>query len=334
MSVLPTVRQILQGLNPVKSPEFLRFDQVLACWLVAIALLLQGCISQPPQTNFILAFEAPIAEIPVEVTSSVLPDLTAPSFLVVDLDSASTLIASDSDKLRYPASALKLLTAMTILDQMPATDKISLSEIDLTTSPGIKNELSWRVNEIVTVENLIASLLIHSDNLSAQILANHYPGGLSQLKLDMAKLAKNLHLSNQLQIQNPVGLDAPGQLLTTRDLVSLARAALKLPLIKSLVATKQLTLTTQQHEISINHLLTNTNELLFSDQNVYGVKTGTTDLAGEVLVTLVDVQDHPVLIGVMGSSERFRDTQIIINWLKLHYRWQSWSEVAYNKSLN
>lgn len=332
MSVLPTVRQTLQGLNQIKSPKFLRFDQVLACWLIALALLLEGAINPVVSNDLTLVYEVPIAPIPVVSNFENLPNLSAQSFMAVDLNSAVTLAASNSSQLNYPASVLKLLTALTVLNKMSETDKIQILETDLQSFPGVKNELLWQAGEFVTVKDLIASLLINSDNLSALVLADHFPGGAGELNHQMELLAKDLHLSSQLKISNPIGLDAPDQLLSSRDLIILAKAALENSLIKNLVASKELKITTQISNLPLSHKLANTNELLFSEPIVLGVKTGTTQLAGEVLVTLALINDQPVLTVVMGSQNRYQDTRLLLNWLKLHYRWQSWTDIAYNET--
>ena len=54
--------------------------------------------------------------------------------------------------------------------------------------------------------------------------------------------------------------------------------------------------------------LKNTNELLHYNQNVYGLKTGTTDRAGECLIVLFLEDDHPYLLVLLGSKERYTDS--------------------------
>jgi D-alanyl-D-alanine carboxypeptidase (penicillin-binding protein 5/6) len=51
----------------------------------------------------------------------------------------------------------------------------------------------------------------------------------------------------------------------------------------------------------------NTNEMLHYNANVFGVKTGTTDNAGECLIILFTENDHPYLFILLGSSDRYAD---------------------------
>ena len=56
---------------------------------------------------------------------------------------------------------------------------------------------------------------------------------------------------------------------------------------------------------------------------VKGVKTGTTDLAGEVLVTLVERADHRILLTLMNSEDRYTDTTKLLSWILNNYDWKS-----------
>ena len=56
----------------------------------------------------------------------------------------------------------------------------------------------------------------------------------------------------------------------------------------------------------------------------FGLKTGTTAQAGEVLVSAVTTPDnHDLLAVVMGSSQRYTDTVKILEWALKNYTWQT-----------
>lgn len=48
---------------------------------------------------------------------------------------------------------------------------------------------------------------------------------------------------------------------------------------------------------------------------VTGIKTGTTEGAGEVLVTSVVKNSHEYIIVVMDSIDRFSDTSLLLNFI-------------------
>ena len=82
------------------------------------------------------------------------------------------------------------------------------------------------------------------------------------------------------------------------------------PLIKDVVATKQkvITDTTGTYVYRVENL----NELLGVD-GVNGVKTGYTQEAGQVLVTSKVEKGKTIIIVIMGSENRFLDTQKLLD---------------------
>jgi D-alanyl-D-alanine carboxypeptidase (penicillin-binding protein 5/6) len=320
---------------PVSLPprSGLRFDQILASWLIAGALLLEGAVMAPPLDGSPqLVPQVPIADLPISISptdSSPSASISAQSYLVLDRASGAVLAEKAAAVPHYPASTLKLLTALVVLEHWQPTETLTLTPTDLTVTPDIENPLAWQIGETVSIHDLLASLLINSDNLTAMILAKHYPGGSAAFVAEMEQLAQRLSLS-QTRFTNPVGLDAPTQQLSAWDLAILAREVLKQPVLAELVQQKTYTVTNWRQGLALKHLLTNTNQLLWSTWEVKGLKTGTTDLAGEVLVSLVKVKGQEIIVVVMGSQDRYLDTDRLLTEISTRYRWQSWADFHYN----
>ena len=58
--------------------------------------------------------------------------------------------------------------------------------------------------------------------------------------------------------------------------------------------------------------------------NIIGGKTGYTDGALGCLILLVNIPEHndTIISVVLGSNDRFGDTQKVIDWIKSAYRWE------------
>jgi D-alanyl-D-alanine carboxypeptidase len=67
--------------------------------------------------------------------------------------------------------------------------------------------------------------------------------------------------------------------------------------------------------------LRNTNQLLGAYPGVLGVKTGTTDDAGECLIVLVERAGRHLLTVVLGSADRYADTTSLLDWGFEQHRW-------------
>lgn len=254
--------------------------------------------------------------------------LSAESVYAFDLGTATLLYEKNSRKRLYPASTIKMLTALVAVDYYQLDDLLRVDTEDQI----IGNKINLQAGEQVRVRDLLAALLLSSANDSAYVLANNYPGGLTNFVAAMNNKAKELHLTDS-QFFNPAGLDEIGQLSSARDLNILARELLKNDYLRELVATPYLeinSLTEDGQKEGTSYQLFNTNQLLGTVGGVKGVKTGTTDWAGEVLVTLVERNGRKILISLMNSQDRYGDTEKLLTWIFNTYQFVSPEESLIN----
>ena len=99
--------------------------------------------------------------------------------------------------------------------------------------------------------------------------------------------ASQLGLDNSHYV-NPNGYDADGHYTSAADLLALTLELLKYPLFDEIVQTDEATVA--------GHLLQNTNEFLGYYPGVTGIKTGTTTLAGQCLVTRIEQDGRHCLL--------------------------------------
>jgi D-alanyl-D-alanine carboxypeptidase (penicillin-binding protein 5/6) len=123
--------------------------------------------------------------------------------------------------------------------------------------------------------------------------------------------------------QNPAGLDDSNQQTSGHDLAILAKEVIKDPFLSELVATTHKDITSVAATTSAESKISlwNTNQLLYNYEQAKGVKTGTTDAAGQVLVTLWRENGHDLLIVVMNSKNRYQDTLALVDWTKENISW-------------
>ena len=114
---------------------------------------------------------------------------------------------------------------------------------------------------------------------------------------------------------NPIGLDGEdgNHVTTARDLAKMVKAALQSGVFRQIVGTREITLVSQTQDRW--HELTNTNELLAVLPGTTGVKTGKTDAAGECLVLTYEKSGKELLVVILGSADRFGETQALLDWV-------------------
>lgn len=276
-----------------------------------------------------LYFETELAiieELPVlrAAAPTLQPELTAAAAYAVDLTSMTVLYEKNPDQSLYPASTSKIMTALVALDQFNLNQELLVAT---EAANVIGTKLPFLSGQKVLVADLLAALLIFSANDSAYILANNYPGGYNAFIEAMNQKAQQMGL-NQTSFVNPAGLDELGQKSTARELNLLARELLKQAYLRDLVSTPYKQIANLEQGWSFD--LYNTNQLLGQIVGVRGVKTGTTKLAGEVLITLVEREGKQILISLLASQNRYLDTSRLLAWIFNNYEWKNLSVSEYN----
>jgi len=233
------------------------------------------------------------------------PAVSAAHVFVQDLATDMVLYSKAADTPIAPASTTKMMTALVAHAAMPLDRQII---IDRAFPEG--QDIGLEPGEHITVEQLIYATLIQSGNDAAEVLAENYPGGRAAFIAAMNDHAATLRLTNTT-FKNPTGLDEAGHLSTAADLARLGLAVLKDPFLARIVSSETALLTAPES----SRVLTNTNQLLGRVPGVLGIKTGYTDAAGEALITLIDRDSRRTLIVVLKSTNRFGDTESLINWI-------------------
>lgn len=255
------------------------------------------------------------APYPVNQEISPLPSFTARSVVALDIDSMVGLYQKNPGERVSPASTTKIMTALVALDYYSLNQVLTVGEFEVE-----GNMIDLVSGEEITVENLLYGLLVGSGNDAALVLAQNYPGGTTGFLLAMNKKAAQLQLENT-RFANPTGLDEEGHFSTALDLARLTVEAIKNPTFSRIVSVPSLVITDVSGQKT--HFLENTNELIGKLEGVKGVKTGWTQNAGECLIALTERNGEKIVTVLLGSEDRFGETQALINWVFENFRWQT-----------
>src|SRR3954447_4076897 len=150
-----------------------------------------------------------------------LPRLTASAWLLADLETGEVLAAQDAHGRLRPASALKVLTAVTL---MPRLDPATVYTAQAEDANAEGSRVGVVPGATYTVGQLWQGLFLVSGNDAASALANA-AGGVPATVSAMAARARELGALDTT-VRNPSGLDAPGQYTSAYDLALFARAGM------------------------------------------------------------------------------------------------------------
>ncbi|EFK96013.1 protein containing Peptidase S11, D-alanyl-D-alanine carboxypeptidase A domain [sediment metagenome] len=256
----------------------------------------------------------PVSQSPVNITGVNAPWISARGAVVIDADDKTILYSKNPDLKLLPASTTKIMTALVALQAYPLDKVIIIDSVHQT-----GQVMKLQPGEKITVENLLYGLLVNSANDAATILAQNYPGGEDEFIKAMNQKSRDLGLVNT-NFTNASGLDAYGHFTTAHDLALIAAEAMKQPVFKKIVGT--LGITVADVDNTVAHSLVTINELLGKVPGLSGVKTGWTEAAGECFVAFVLRDNHQIITVVLGSADRFGETQQLINWVYSNFSWR------------
>lgn len=236
--------------------------------------------------------------------------LTASGMLLVDMESGEDIVGIAPDTPRPIGSLTKLMTALLIVERH---DKSEIVTVPTLAEYIGGSTLSLHAGQKMTVFAALQGLLIPSANDVAYSLAVFDAGSVGSFVARMNDRAKVLGL-RATHFANPAGFDNDAQASSPRDLAWIAAAALRHAIVREIVGTRTARIAafdgTEWH-------LRNTNELLHYNANVYGVKTGTTDRAGECLIVLFTEGYRQYLLILLGSRDRYADALSVMEALRI-----------------
>ncbi|CAA9467429.1 MAG: D-alanyl-D-alanine carboxypeptidase [uncultured Solirubrobacteraceae bacterium] len=237
------------------------------------------------------------------------PDVEARSAIVVETSTGEVVYARRPDRAQAIASATKLMTALLVLERLPRNRLVAAS--GYRPAP-VESQIGLRPGEQLTVADLLRGLLLASANDAAVTLAEATSGSRPAFVRAMNARARKLGLT-RTRFANPIGLDAPNNRSTARDLVRLTLQLRTHPFFRTTVARRQATLATGDR----TRVVRNRNTLV-EHRRVDGVKTGHTRLAEYVLVgsgrSKAGVRLISVVLGEPDEATRNEDTLELLTW--------------------
>lgn len=229
--------------------------------------------------------------------------------IALDADTGKILFEKNADTPAYPASVLKLMTLLIVLDaaergQITLTDMVQITRESAQMGG---SQVYLDPKEQFPVEELLYALMVQSANDAAMALAIHVAGSKTAFLALMNKKAKELGM-NSSHFFSVHGLPpASGQEVdttTARDLSLLCLALVKKP------ATFRYTATTEREFRNGQFIMRTHNHLLGNLSGCDGLKTGYFTAAGYSIAATAIRDGRRVIAIVLGSEDRkTRDTR-------------------------
>jgi len=260
-----------------------------------------------------------------EATGHSRPPVRAKAMFCVDCSSNKVVLAQNISEPLPIASITKLLTAMTVIDEM---DLEKVLEVPADIGEVERHKVGIRPGDLFTVRDLLHGMLIESGNDCAEVLARSYPkGGRDGFIVAMNRRAALMGAS-RTTLFTPSGLDMKMTLgrkegrnldarrpntATAEDVALIAKHAFNNPLIAQISSTKTHTMRTR-NAVPRDYRLISNDRLLTKNLPIAGAKTGFTNMAGKCIVALFKDQKTEHMVVVLNTAQHFKAAEKIYRW--------------------
>lgn len=229
--------------------------------------------------------------------------LEAEGAFAISASTGEVIYELNPDKEVNPASIIKLMTAMVLIDNIKTNEEYD----NKLKAENIYDDEDF----ILTVEDLVYLMLRNSSNEAANELAEYSKGSVDDFVSAMNFKAAEIGLNNT-HFTTPSGIFVEGQYSTAGDIAELTKIALTYPIIKDALGNSEYKIK------SMDLVVENKMKLLIGGDNievkgkerspeyegVYAAKSGTgnEDNMSSMIAGVVD-DDIDIIVVVLGDTE-------------------------------
>lgn len=246
---------------------------------------------------------------PAAPVLSALPQIDAPSAVLMDLDTGRVLFAKNPNSRLSNASTTKIMTAILLIEHCKLTDKIKASK---NASETPYTSLHLKPGETITAKDLLTGMLVRSANDAAVAVAEHIAKSTGKFADMMNLKARRIGCTNT-HFVTPNGLYDPNHYTSAYDLCLMARYAMRYPIFNEVVKTKKYFL--ESRTMNREDLAVFAHSRFLRDYpGADGVKSGYTKQAGKCYVGSATRNGWRLVSAVLGSANASNDTAALMDY--------------------
>jgi len=228
-------------------------------------------------------------------------EVSAKSFVIMDAKTGEMLLSLNPQLFYPPASTLKVMTAMYVVERLKMEDKVVVGPHAAAAPP---SKVNIHPGEVYTVKELLYALLLSSANDAARALAEKVSGSEEAFARELTRKVREWG-AYRTTLATANGLPAENQFTTTQDLALMFRRAMSNPELAQIMETKYYT-------IQGDRELRNHNRFLFTTPLAMAGKTGFTRASKHTYVGQFKNGDKEIIVAMMGSKQKWADLRPLI----------------------
>lgn len=248
-----------------------------------------------------------------------LTDTASDYFCVMDQDTGALLGEKSMNVETPPASLTKIMTCLVAIENGDLDAPVTMTETGVAYAISGSSNLYTQVGEVFTLRDMLYGMMLKSANDIATEIAVFVGGGSLEHFLDMMNARAAEIGCKHTHFANACGMPHEDHYSCAHDLALISQEALKNPLFREIVHTKEYTIpATNMNEA---RTFQNHHKFLVTEEYAYdgiiGGKTGYTDLAGSCLATYVERDGRTVIVialHCLGMDNCLADTRKLCDY--------------------
>jgi len=266
-----------------------------------------------------LKFFVLLATFSLTFSANAIFDIKARTAILQDYTSGEILYEKDADKIIYPASMTKIMTAIVAFElirsgDISLNDKFQISENAWRLSSAGYSSMFIMIGDEVSVENLLKGIIIASGNDACVALAEGIAGTEEEFAILMTSKAKEIGMENT-NFSNSSGINDTDNNSTVRDIMMMSRYLIKnYPEEYKYFSEKKFTWDRTGGDPITQG---NRNPLLYKNFGVDGIKTGYLAVEKYSLASSVYRNGRRLIAvgsGFETKKDRSRESAKLLTW--------------------
>ena len=291
----------------------------IMCFFVVLALVpvcayatqITDDVQQPADQNSTVTFDNSLG---IDASTTLLGEKklvdNVQAAAMYEANSGTLMYTWKADAKMYPASLVKILTALIALEEGDPTAVVTVSAESVASVPAGAVSADLVAGEQLSLKDLIYCMIVGSANDAAAVIAEHISGSQAAFVAKMNEYAERLGCSNT-KFMNPHGLHDDEQYTTARDVIRIMAEAIKNDLFVEAFTTRQYVIEptnmSERRSLQTGNFMVDSTSKLYYDERVLGGRTGVTEDGRRCLATLADNNGMRLVCVVMGTESEYQE---------------------------
>lgn len=227
------------------------------------------------------------------------------SAFLYEANSSTLMYAWNEDVSMYPASLVKIMTALIAIEKGKLNDTVTVTQSAISSVPHDAVSVKLQADEQLTLEQLLYCIIVGSANDAAAAVAEHISVTQNAFVEEMNQYANKLACTGT-KFMNVHGLHDEQQRTTARDVARILDVALHNEVFYRIFTTTkyrvEATNKSEVRDLVTSNTMKDATSKLYYDARVQGGRTGVSEDGRRCLATVSENNGMRLICVVMGSE--------------------------------